>query len=173
MLSFEIPLEFGNTLGLKLWVDRRKGFTPIRLVQRFNERVELESSSEWAEIGGVWVPMRLTGQSHSPYIPEGEETKKENIRYRTIDFHMSFVWESVNDPIGSSEYDFREFDLPKETRVFDEKGKLIHIYGFELPERPVPSEREPNGRGLFLAISLLVILVMAVAYFLKRFLGTR
>ncbi len=128
-LSFEKILpETDRRIGKKLWVDRSKGFAPMRLVSFLDDQQEMECRSEWALVNDTWVPIELTGNIQSPTIPNGKEVKIENIETRKEDFRMNLKWETVNRVSENSNYVLQAFDLPEGTRVFKD-GEVIHIYG--------------------------------------------
>ncbi|XZE36071.1 hypothetical protein SH501x_001624 [Pirellulaceae bacterium SH501] len=117
----------GIPLDMSLWVDKNRGFTPIRLTSFREGDIELDCRTDWKQINGVWVPSRLSGTSRSRFIRDGKEIKEENIEFRTSDFQLEFNWVLLNVQTDAGDYDFKEFDFPKGTAVY-KNGKSIHFY---------------------------------------------
>ncbi|WP_146678835.1 hypothetical protein [Pirellula sp. SH-Sr6A] len=114
-------------MDMKLWVDKSRGFTPIRVTSVRGGEIELDCRTDWKQIGGVWVPSKLSGTFRSRFLPEGKEPKEENIEYRTEDFQLEIKWVLLNGPSELIMYDFKEFDLPNGTAVYKD-GKSIYFY---------------------------------------------
>jgi hypothetical protein len=162
-LSFEKALpEAEHVLSMNLWVDRSRGFTPIRLTSVLNGHQEIESRSEWTQIGESWVPTQLTGSSSSPFIPDGKEIRVENIEYRKEDFQMHLSWTDVNHTL-ERDYDFQTFDFPKGTRVFKD-GKLIHIFDYKMPDMIKRTPIAKQGKWVYIAMILGVSLATMIFY---------
>lgn len=154
-----------------LWVDKSRGFIPIRSASITNGELDLESRTEWKLIDQIWVPTRLTGNSRVPFIPRGKAEIEANLEYRLSEFELDLTWESLNENVGTGKiHDLRNFDLPEGTRAF--KGKdLVHIYGIELPVRNPPEEPKvvsQNKSRLPVYLGSLLLLVISITIWRRR-----
>ena len=154
-----------------LWVDRSRGYIPIRRASITNGELGLDSRTEWKMIDQVWVPTRLTGKFRVPFLPNGDGDDVDDLEYRISEFELDIVWESLNENVGTGKlHELRDFDLPEGTRAF--KGKdLVHIYGIELPVRKSSEEPKVAGRNkLLLPVYLgsLLLLVISITILRRR-----
>jgi hypothetical protein len=159
----------GNVWKFCLWVDTKRGFTPIRIVSYLNDQVELDSSTDWAFVDSVWVPTRLSGRSSTPFLPEGREFTEENIEFRTTEFEMEISWSDVNTFVGPKVYDYKEFQFAKGTQVV-EAGTTVHVYGHELPSAP---EEPPSRRSNTYLFAMSLIAGVLVLVFGVRFMRAK
>lgn len=154
-----------------LWVDKSRGFIPIRRASITNGELGLDSRTEWKMIDQVWVPTRLTGNFRVPFLPQGAGDDDE-LEYRISEFELDIVWESLNENFGTGKvHDLRNFDLPEGTRAF--KGKeLVHIYGIELPVRDLSEKPKKvasqNKSRLPVYLGSLLLLVISITLWRRR-----
>lgn len=153
-----------------LWVDKSRGFVPIRRASITNGELDLDSRTEWKLIDEVWVPTRLTGNFRVPFLPRGAGEDDE-LEHRISEFELDIVWESLNENVGTGKiHDLRNFDLPEGTRAF--KGKeLVHIYGIELPVRDLsekPKVASQNKSRLPVYLGSLLLLVISITIWRRR-----
>jgi hypothetical protein len=154
-----------------LWVDKSRGFIPIRRAAITNGELELDSRTEWKLIDEVWVPTRLTGNFRVPFLPRGAGEDDE-LEHRISEFELDIVWESLNENVGTGKiHDLRNFDLSEGTRAF--KGKeLVHIYGIELPVRDLSEKPKKvasqNKSRLPVYLGSLLLLVISITLWRRR-----
>ena len=164
-LSFEKQVwDSGPKFQMSLWVDSKKGYSPVRLASFMNGEPEIDSRSDWIERDNVWVPSRLFGTCRSPFLPSGKEADPKNIEYKTEEFQMNLEWQSVNSTGGVDVYDYRDFDLPKGTPVYKER-KAVHFYGHESQE----TANQEIGLFHWRTLLLLVFMVSSIGFILLYF----
>ena len=106
-------------------VDPARGFLPVRsrmyitpgrVLPDLEVTLESESSVEWADRGGVWVPVSLHNAYHYGYDEP-----------QTID--LAFEWEAVNAPLPPEAFTWRGLELEPGSQVYDRRlGELIEVH---------------------------------------------
>ena len=84
-----LSFKTGGEILLEIWVDERRGMTPIRLVRTElfqGNRESSRSDVSWEPIGGTWVPKTFAIQS--------------NYKSGSMDgLALTLDWKSVNEPL--------------------------------------------------------------------------
>jgi hypothetical protein len=154
------------------WFDPTKGYAIIRFTRRPARgrstplawgEPDLVNDLDWKEINDVWVPVSYHGISRV-----GESAPPQ---VRQQEWIISIVWDSVNQPIDKSIFDYNNFNLPFGTQVFDKRSGMsttVAIIGV-VNRPPIRSVGFwTPGRLLVLAVNLAVILVLAIVIIWRR-----
>jgi hypothetical protein len=165
-LSYDTGPEVVN-----LWVDRARGWTPIKKNYSFKNEVQSETYTAWEQKNGAWVPVSYSDKSKTPFLPKGAEPTVKNLLWRQGEVNLTFNWEYVNDARKSQiVIDYHDMDLPLMTQVFDERGatpKLVHLQGRKLPGY---SENSPasSGRSVYGLLAVVFLVILGAFFFWRR-----
>jgi hypothetical protein len=167
-----------------LWIDRPKGFSPIRLeVRDHGYSVPptepwgdpyCTNEATWTEIAGVWVPetFRIYG---GPDDPDKDPLHRYAQRYE-----HTFEWESVNEPPPDKYFDVDSLNLPKGCMVVDWRGQrpiVERVVGepnsqsvgeLGTATRAAPSPQKPFWRNWLFLSNTAVMVVVLILLAMKR-----
>ena len=161
----KIAWEMGESREAQLivWLDSKRGHSPVRLELRVRMNPEDEwsaikatSEATWEEVNGVWVPKTVVLVNHFN---------------ATKTYELAFEWESVNEPVPAKLFTWHGFDLPSHTLILDNRLgtpiQLGHVGDFVAP---VESAAESTGRT---RIAIVVATLSAAVILLMVFLRWR
>jgi prepilin-type processing-associated H-X9-DG protein/prepilin-type N-terminal cleavage/methylation domain-containing protein len=137
------PVPDGDT---RFWIDVRNGFTPVRYegLQRPSNSpnapwtVVEKSETQWERHGEIWVPVK----HHHAVGSKGVWSAV---------YEFDIKWESINEPVDDSLFDYRSFGAPDYVGVYDNSlgGQPIVVKPVgQLPETTKPSRTRRYGIGL-------------------------
>lgn len=149
-----------------LWIDSKRGFSPIRLhiappppanPPRAEPRAEDRSEAHWIERSGVWIPEKwvLT-------YGDGENRFK---------YDLSFTWESINEPLPDRLFSYEDFGAPKGTPVFDQRAgrqMLVEELGGDTSPASLSAKARPGLLRLFLGIAAVLFAALLILWLRRR-----
>jgi hypothetical protein len=101
-----------------VWLDKTKEYAPIRLEVSYpktpvGEKEEWQaarvvSDATWKKVSGVWVPETYRIEYRPP---SGNMSR----------YDLAFEWETVNDSVPNSWFEFSSFELPTGTVIADSR----------------------------------------------------
>ncbi len=151
-----------------LWIDWQNGFTPIRHVVEQSGRVESEVNVSWKNNSGVWVPVSMKLSKTQYKLTTGKEPKPENFVVTSDAIELTFLWEELNSPaFDQSVFDYRSFDLPEGTPVFDERSKPSKQIDTISRNRAPEAVASIGPRKIYVAL-LLLFIVGAIGYTFRK-----
>jgi hypothetical protein len=170
-----------------LWIDRKRGFSPVRLefqhkavnpVRGHPETLPepyMKCEATWTEINGVWVPLTYRIEDQQQHDAEG----------RSLTYSHAYHWEIVNQPVPMELFEIESLHAPKGSLVTDHRGQdvvLTRVIGE--PDNPEtgtvytkPTEGEPSrvvprgyrrGTWLFLGFNVVAVLLIALLLYFRR-----
>ncbi|HVA45056.1 MAG TPA: hypothetical protein VNH11_01610 [Pirellulales bacterium] len=134
-----------------LWIDRAKGFSPIRLELREHPygvpptepwgEPYCKSEATWAEVSGVWVPETFR-------ISDGPDDPNRDAAHRMSSrFEHKFEWESVNELLPDALFEVDSLNPPEGCLVVDWRGQrpvVERVIG--APNSPIVGELPSRTR---------------------------
>lgn len=130
---------------LKIVIDQKNGFTPVKLIQQVYVTLkdktskpresknkpflyeEFETNLTWTKQAGTYVPRTLS-------LRKREFTPKKDTREETK-LNLTFTWHSINEPIPEERFDYHDVKLDRSVIVVVQTGK----------KRKLVEELRPDG----------------------------
>ncbi len=146
-----------------LWINKKEGYTPIRHLSKAHTGDRYtEVKTSWIQIGQVWVPKSMHMSALTPYIPPNVEPKEENIAKNKFAVDLAFTWNYANDKSKDLVLDYKKFDLPEESMVFDNRSghqKFVYVFGRQMPPTLLTSPTESPNYLRWLGLVSVVVIV--------------
>ncbi|MDA1052502.1 MAG: hypothetical protein O3C40_18755 [Planctomycetota bacterium] len=170
-LLYEVGPMSDHWLNLQVYVIDVERLVPLVLETRLrrsdvdvDQSVVLErSTTKWKEMGGALVPVEF----ETRYMEMGDGNVSSTTRYE-------FNWESVNEPVPSRRFDYRDFGpFPEGTAIVDTRlGKpvILEIVGHTagVANTPMPIPQESHVVAWITAAAALALLGVIAAALLAR-----
>jgi hypothetical protein len=160
-----IRLDFpsaGSHFSSTVWLDSKKGYTPIRMEVRGEGAKEARSESEvtWIALGDAWVPKAFL-------------LKERRRRDLAITYALAFDWEAVNSPVSRRLFSWEGFDLPRGAKVVDFRLGRNHpitvaVVGSAPTNDGGAASRIGLGRFVAACVTVLAVVLLAIMAWLRR-----
>jgi len=137
--------------------------------------VELENNIQWEFHNGAYVPVSVQSYSYSGYGADS------HVKTSTV----TFVWNSVNDPVDQSLFEEESLGVPQETIVVDYslptpavvrrvgEDRAVRAQKFLAASGLNTIEQQPavksNGVRVLLWLNALILCAIAVVFIARRF----
>ena len=159
---FKFAWTARNLRRLNIWFDGEQGYSPIRLQAQLRDPNVGDDwmppgqvvDMGWNEVSGVWVPVSFSSKDRRELLPEDLPLSLDvpyTPKYEIKTDQLSFVWESVNDPVSESLFDYPGLDLSDGTKVWDFRMAspvLVDVIG-RPPVKPRDDQLLRPKEGLF------------------------
>ena len=150
-----------------LQIDASKGYAPIRHTSMMGDSISFDNLTDWEKFGDVWVPTVLTGEEYTPYIPDGMESKVENLITMVRKTRYEFDWINVNNSPQPETIDYKVFSLPPGTSAF-KNNENVYIFGATNQPKPAPTDEPKESRNPFFLFATIAIIITSLLIFWSR-----
>ena len=145
-----------------LVVNEREGYTPVSYTKSFEEigvGVRLNSSTNWHEINGVWVPKAIML----------EEVQSDGDKLSRVSYDLD--WTNVNEPISETSFQYETFpDVEEGVYVIDERHGQPKVLGTWIDGKvvsPLNAVHPVQASSRWMIVGSLLLLTLLVFKLLR------